>query len=101
LAVVYETIRGPKPPYIDDEWFPSSEGWVDVRDPSTGNVIDKVPSAADDDVDKAVDAAKDAFDKGIWSKIASGDRANALLGIASMLEQNFGYFTKPETVDNP
>jgi acyl-CoA reductase-like NAD-dependent aldehyde dehydrogenase len=73
--------------YIDGEWVPSSDEWIDVRDPSTGRTIDKVPSAADDDVDKAVDAAKDAFDRGVWSKIAPGDRANALLRIASMLEQ--------------
>jgi len=86
--------------YIDGEWLPSSsDEWVDVHDPSTGKVIDKVPSAADDDVGKAVDAAKDAFDRGIWSKITPGDRANALLRIASMLEQNIGHFAELETLN--
>jgi betaine-aldehyde dehydrogenase len=87
--------------YINGEWVPSSsEEWVDVRDPSTGKVIDKVPSAADEDVGKAIDAAKDAFNKGTWSKITPGDRASALLKIASMLEQDIGDFARLETLNN-
>jgi betaine-aldehyde dehydrogenase len=87
--------------YIDGDWVPSSsDEWIDVRDPSTGKVIDRVPSAVDDDVDRAVDAAKDAFDRGTWSKLPPGDRASALLRVASLMEQKIGDLARLETLNN-
>ena len=84
--------------FIDGEWVTAASGAVmDVRDPSTGKVIANVPSADQTDARRAVDAAKNAFEAGIWSKIPPGDRANALIRVAAMLEQDLERFAKLET----
>ena len=84
--------------FIDGQWVDSSSGErIQVRDPSTGSVIEEVPSASIEDVYKAVDAARDAFERGTWSKAPPGDRANALLRVAQMLEQKAQDFAKLET----
>jgi len=86
--------------FIDGEWVASSSGeTVEVREPSTGRIIERVPSATNDDVNRAVDAAKESFEKGVWSKAPPGDRANALLRIAAMLEQRQEEFAKLETMN--
>ncbi len=79
--------------FINGEWVDSSSGdRIDVHNPSTGSVIEKVPAASLDDVHKAVDAAKAAFDKGGWGKAPPGDRADCLLRVAAMLEQKLEDF---------
>jgi betaine-aldehyde dehydrogenase len=84
--------------FIDGEWIGSASGeTMDVRDPSTGRVLETVPSGTIDDVHRAISAARDAFDKGEWSKAPPADRANALLRVAAMLEQNMEDFAKLET----
>ena len=84
--------------FIDGEWVDSSSGErIEVKDPSTDKVFDRVPSASRDDVGKAVDAAKDSFNKGVWSKAPPADRANALLRIAAMLEEKMDDFLKLES----
>jgi betaine-aldehyde dehydrogenase len=83
---------------IDGEWVDSSSGQsIDVRDPSTGKVFEKVPSASTEDVHRAVDAARDAFDRGVWSKAPPVDRANVLLKVAAMLEGRMETFASLET----
>ena len=84
--------------FIDGEHMVSSSGeWMDVLNPATGKVIERVPAASLDDVHRAVDAAKDSFGKGVWSKAPPADRANALLKIAAMLEQRMEDFASLET----
>jgi betaine-aldehyde dehydrogenase len=84
--------------FIDGEWVASSSSErMEVREPSTGKVLEKVPSASIQDVHRAVDAAREAFDRGIWSKAPPADRANTLLKVASMLEENIKDFAELET----
>lgn len=74
--------------YIEGEWKGSASGKeLDVLDPSTGSVLQKVPHATADDVGSAVDSARRAFDKGPWPKLSPGERANILLRAAAIMEQ--------------
>src|SRR5438093_7237690 len=51
--------------YIDGEFVePRSAAMLDVIDPSTADVIARVPAAGTDDVDRAVRAARSAIDAG-------------------------------------
>ena len=44
--------------FIDGEWIDSASGEsIEVHDPSTGKVLEKVPSASVDDVHRAINAA--------------------------------------------
>jgi betaine-aldehyde dehydrogenase len=69
-----------------------------VYDPSRGQVFDQVPHATKEDVDMAVDAAKTAFPK--WSKTTPGERANLLLRVADLLEQNSKEFAQLESMNS-
>jgi acyl-CoA reductase-like NAD-dependent aldehyde dehydrogenase len=46
---------------IDSQWVDASDGkWREVRNPGTGEVIDKVPQATLDDAKGALEAAQHA-----------------------------------------
>jgi aldehyde dehydrogenase (NAD+) len=52
--------------YVNGTWTPSVEGGgIDVVNPATTAVIDRVPAGHEADVDVAVQAARTAF--GTWS----------------------------------
>jgi 1-pyrroline dehydrogenase len=57
-----------------------------VVNPATGDVIAEVPEGGQADVDRAVAAAKAAFPG--WRDATPGERANALLALADLLEEN-------------
>jgi len=46
--------------------------WIEVKNPATSELIDRVPSGTKDDVSSAVDAAEAAF--AAWAKKAMRDR---------------------------
>src|SRR5437588_100719 len=48
----------------------------EVRNPATGEVVDRVPSGGEADVDRAAKAARKAFPS--WSKLAPAERAKIL-----------------------
>jgi aminobutyraldehyde dehydrogenase len=58
----------------------------EVVNPATGDVIAEVPEGGQADVDRAVAAAKAAFPG--WRDATPGERANALLALADLLEEN-------------
>lgn len=73
---------------IGGEWVDAAGAEAfDVEDPSTGQVIARVPSASADDVDRAVRAARRAFEGG-WSRLAPHERARLMLRLADLLEEN-------------
>lgn len=76
----------------------SNEGVMPVYDPSRGQVCDQVPHATREDVNMAVDAAKTAFAK--WSRTTPGERANLLLRVAELLEQNSKEFARLESMNS-
>jgi aldehyde dehydrogenase (NAD+) len=72
--------------YIGGEWVdPAGSGMVDVLNPTTEEVIGRVPEGNADDADRAVRAARAAFDS--WSQISPHDRAAYCAAIAAQLDE--------------
>jgi 1-pyrroline dehydrogenase len=61
-------------------------GMMEVLNPATGEVIAEVPRGTQADVDRAVEAAKDALPE--WLDTTPGERAEALLKLAAVIEDN-------------
>jgi len=72
--------------YIDGGWVaPKGSGRLDVINPATEEVIDRIPLGTPDDVDAAVKAAVKAFDG--WSRTGVDERVEVLLAIAAGLAE--------------
>ncbi|HEX3277848.1 MAG TPA: aldehyde dehydrogenase family protein [Thermoleophilaceae bacterium] len=72
--------------YIGGEWVdPAGSGMVDVLNPTTEEVIGRVPEGNADDADRAVRAARAAFDS--WSAVSPHDRAGYCAAIAAQLDE--------------
>jgi betaine-aldehyde dehydrogenase len=69
--------------FINGEFVaPQSAATLDVIDPSTTDVIARVPDAGAADVARAVGAARSAFDKGAWKETTAQERGRILFRIA-------------------
>ncbi len=56
--------------YVDGRFVPAASGATfPVHDPSTEEVIARVPDSGEADVERAVAAARRAFDEGPWRPI--------------------------------
>jgi aldehyde dehydrogenase (NAD+) len=79
--------------YIGGEWIrPKSRQMMEVRNPSTGEILAKVPAAGKEDVDAAVQAARAAFAE--WSQTTPIQRQDALLKIAEVLNEHAEYLAE-------
>jgi aldehyde dehydrogenase (NAD+) len=68
--------------YIDGQWVsPSTDDTLEVRSPSTEELIGRVPSVSPLDIDRAVSAARAAFDTGAWPTLAPSERAEYLRAV--------------------
>ena len=56
------------------------DAWIAVKNPATGDVIDRIPAGSADDVARAVDAADAAFRA--WKKKTPRDRGMILFHAA-------------------
>jgi len=63
----------------------SDGGTTEIRNPATGEVVDRVAAATSEDVDRAIDAAQTAFKK--WSEVPPPKRAEILFKAAHMLAE--------------
>src|SRR5262249_44350708 len=63
----------------------SDGGTTEIRNPATGEVVDRVAAATQQDIDNAIDAAEAAFKK--WSAVAPAQRAEVLYGAANILRE--------------
>ena len=70
---------------------------VDVIDPSTTEVIARVPDAGAADVDRAVQAARAAFDNGAWKDATAQDRGRVLFEIARIIRERTAELAELET----
>jgi len=61
------------------------ETWTEVRNPATGEVIDRVPAGSAGDVHRAVEAAEAAADP--WKKISMRDRGMVLFRAAGKVRE--------------
>jgi acyl-CoA reductase-like NAD-dependent aldehyde dehydrogenase len=64
----------------------SDGGTTEIRNPATGELVDRVAAGTQQDVDNAIDAAESAFKK--WSTVAPPQRAEILYKAAHLLHQH-------------
>jgi 1-pyrroline dehydrogenase len=84
--------------WIGGQWAePESGALDDVVDPATGEVIFRAAASGAADVDKAVRAATTAFET--WSTTTPRQRSEALLRIASVIEDHADEFTAIESAN--
>jgi betaine-aldehyde dehydrogenase len=85
-------------PYINGEFVtPSSPATLDVIDPSTRDVIARVPDAGAADVGRAVGAARAAFDEGPWQTTTAQDRGRILFKLAEIVRARAEELAEIET----
>src|SRR2546426_8231743 len=70
---------------------------LDAIDPSTGDLIARVPEAGASDVARAVRAARTAFDEGPWKDTTAQDRGRILLRLADIVRARAGDLAELET----
>jgi betaine-aldehyde dehydrogenase len=84
--------------YINGEFVVSSSPTtLDVIDPSTCEVIGRVPDANRTDVDRAVAAARAAFDDGPWKTATAQERGRILFKLADIVRARAGELAEIET----
>src|SRR4051812_47677837 len=72
--------------YIGGEWVdPASEETIEIVNPTTEEVIGRIPAGTPEDVDKAVEAARKAFET--WGQTPIEVRADVCAGIAAKLAE--------------
>lgn len=90
--------------YIDGEeraaTGAAAETPIDVFDPSTGEVIAKIPNAGAAEVDAAVASARRAFERGPWATMTVRARARLVNALADALEARLDELYRLETLNN-
>lgn len=76
---------------------PASNQWLDVENPSRGQIYGKCPNSDELDVDKAVRAASEALPR--WRSLDAQVRSTYLHKIADLLEKNAEEFALAESQD--
>ena len=84
--------------YIGGQWVsPHSTGFIEVENPTTEQVIARVPSADISDVDSAVTAAREAFPA--WAALKPADRAAHLSRLHEALAKRAGAIAETITTE--
>jgi betaine-aldehyde dehydrogenase len=84
--------------YINGEFVtPHSSSTIEVIDPATAEIIDRVADADRTDVDHAVRAARAAFDDGPWRNVTAQDRGRILLRLAEIVRARSDELARIET----
>lgn len=84
--------------YINGEWVKDSNEFFEVDDPSTGEIIAKLPEHDIAVVDRAVDAAYDAFQK--YKNTLPRQRATWLRNLFNLMTENAEDLAKIITWEN-
>lgn len=85
--------------YINGELVPPNSGkYLDIYDPSTGQVYASVPDSDASDIDTAVKAAATAFP--IWAATSIEERSRIMTKIADLIEANLDRLATAESLDN-
>ena len=85
--------------YINGELLdPISGNFIDNFDPSRGKIYSQIPDSDQNDVELAVAAAKKAFPE--WSITPKEKRAQIMLKISALIEENLLELAKAESLDN-
>lgn len=91
----------PKRMAIGGEWVEAlGGGMLEVVDPASGQVFDRVPAGEATDIDRAVAAARRAFEQGDWPRMRPVDRERLLLCLAELVEAHAQELAEIEALDN-
>ena len=91
----------PKRMAIGGEWVEAlGGGMLEVVDPASGQVFDRVPAGEATDIDRAVAAARRAFEQGDWPRMRPVDRERLLLRLAELVEAHAQELAEIEALDN-
>ena len=72
--------------YIGGEWVePAGDGSIEIVNPTTEEVVGRIPEGTADDADRAVRAARATFDS--WSQTAPEERARYCAAIGAKLSE--------------
>ncbi|MEV0236220.1 aldehyde dehydrogenase family protein [Nonomuraea sp. NPDC050786] len=84
--------------YIGGSWTASaSDEFIEVVNPATEEIIDRVPAGSPDDVEVAVAAARRAFPS--WADLAASERGKLLGAAAELLKQRSEEIAKTIATD--
>jgi malonate-semialdehyde dehydrogenase (acetylating)/methylmalonate-semialdehyde dehydrogenase len=73
--------------YVDGQWVaPENNGYLDVENPSTGQIIAKTPLSSAAEADRAIGAAAEAFKT--WSRTPVARRVEPLYKLVALLREN-------------
>ncbi len=87
--------------YIDGQWVPAASGATfPVHDPSTEEVLARVPDSGPADVERAVAAARRAFDEGPWPRSTAQARGRVLFRLAEQVRAHHAALAELESRNN-
>ncbi|MFT3689315.1 aldehyde dehydrogenase [Paenirhodobacter sp.] len=87
--------------FVDGAFRPAQSGKTFATvNPATGAKLADVAACGPQDVDFAVAKARDAFEDGRWSRLHPGERKQALLRLAKLLERNRHELAVMESLDS-
>ncbi len=73
--------------YVDGQWIaPENNGYLDVENPATGEIIAQIPLSTADETNRAVNVAAEAFKT--WSRTPVSRRVQPLYKLDSLLREN-------------
>lgn len=73
--------------YVNGQWLePENNGYLDVENPSTGEVLAKVPLSTTEEANRVIDAAAAAFP--VWSQTPVARRVQLLFRLVELLRGN-------------
>jgi len=75
----------------------ANETWMDVINPATSEVLDRVPAGTETDVDAAVESAEAAF--GTWAKKTTRERGLILYHAAELVRQQHQALARQLTLE--
>ncbi|MEO1108149.1 MAG: aldehyde dehydrogenase family protein [Pseudomonadota bacterium] len=86
---------------INGEWQDSASGETFERiSPSHRHVVSRSASGSQAEAEAAILSARAAFDSGVWSRASGKDRAEVLLKVADLIEQNVDRIALIETLES-
>ncbi len=87
-----------QPFFIGGDWVDSESGEVvEVWNPATEEVVDRVPQGTREDARRALDAAADA--QGAWEDVPVSERAKLVLRWAELIEENLEAIARVVTAE--
>lgn len=84
--------------YIDGEWIYGGEPWLEVKNPSSENVLGMVPKASAEHLARALKAAASGFQ--IWRNLPPQERVHIILRAVGILRERTRDIAKILTLEN-